>query len=161
VTALDAMTSAVDYPVYVVTTLDPSSGEPAGCLVGFATQCSIDPMRFLVCLSKANRTFRVAAEADVLVVHMLGSAQCDLAELFGSRTGDEVDKFSRCTWREGPGGAPVLDAVAAWFAGRVLDRVDVGDHVGFVVEPFEEGDHGEGPFLTFQAVRRLEPGHPA
>ena len=45
----NALASELDYPMFVVTTA--AGGAPAGCLVGFATQCSIDPPRFLVCLS--------------------------------------------------------------------------------------------------------------
>jgi flavin reductase (DIM6/NTAB) family NADH-FMN oxidoreductase RutF len=38
---------SLDYPMLVVTAA--AAGERAGCLVGFATQASIDPARFLVC----------------------------------------------------------------------------------------------------------------
>src|SRR5207248_6722269 len=31
------------------------------------------------------------------------------AALFGARTGDEVDKFTRCRWTSGPAGVPLLD----------------------------------------------------
>ena len=37
----------------------------------------------------------------------------------------------------GPEGIPVLDGVPGWFAGRVLDRLDLGDHIGLWLEPFE------------------------
>src|SRR5512146_282340 len=101
-------------------------GERAGCLVGFATQCSIDPERFIACISDKNRTFRVASEASVLVVHVVPEGADELAELFGSETGDEVDKFERCAWTPGPAGTPVLDDCGNWFAGRILNRFDVG-----------------------------------
>jgi flavin reductase (DIM6/NTAB) family NADH-FMN oxidoreductase RutF len=116
-------------------------------------------------LSKANRTFRVAQRTDVLVVHLLAAVDRAAAELFGGETGDAVDKFARCRWEAGPGGAPVLLDAAGWFAGRVLERVDLGDHVGFQLEPLPGA--GRAPvadgtgFLTFFAVRSVEPGHPA
>src|SRR3954462_2094300 len=97
----------LDYPMFIVTVA--AGGERAGCLVGFATQSSINPPRFLVCLSDKNRTFRVAKGADLLVVHLVPSDAGDIAELFGSQTGDEVDKFAQADWHEGPGGTPVLD----------------------------------------------------
>ena len=34
-----------------------ADGERDGCLIGFATQCSIKPQRFITCISKENRTF--------------------------------------------------------------------------------------------------------
>src|SRR4051812_38755411 len=97
----------LDYPMFIVTVAH--GGERAGCLVGFATQGSIDPPRFLACLSKANRTYRVARGADALAVHFVPAGADGLAELFGGQTGDEVDKFSRCRWHPGPGGVPLLD----------------------------------------------------
>ncbi len=153
------LVSALDYPMFIVTVA--AGGERAGCLVGFATQCSIDPPRFLVCLSDKNRTFAVARGADVLVVHLVPSEATALAELFGGETGDELDKFARCSWRPGPGGAPVLDDCENWFAGRVLDRMPAGDHHAFLLEPFEaSGSGGERPF-EFHRARRIEPGHEA
>ena len=149
----------LDYPMFIVTAR--AGGVNAGCLVGFATQCSIDPQRFMVCLSRKNRTYRVAVEADLLVVHFVPHDAEELAELFGGRTGDEVDKFRHADWRPGPGDAPVLSGCRNWFAGRVVDRVDLGDHVGFVLEPFEARFSGDDDALAFQAVKDIEPGHPA
>jgi flavin reductase (DIM6/NTAB) family NADH-FMN oxidoreductase RutF len=53
----------LDYPIYVVATC--SKGQFGGCKVGCASQVSIDPPRFLVCLSVENFTFTVAALARV------------------------------------------------------------------------------------------------
>lgn len=138
-----------------------ASAERAGCLVGFFTQCSIDPPRFIVCVSDKNRTFRVAREAQVMVVHLVPSHASDLAELFGAQSGDEIDKFARCRWFDGPGGAPVLADCGSWFAARILDRFRGGDHWAFVLDPFEAvSDGGERPF-NFHRAKRLEPGHGA
>jgi flavin reductase (DIM6/NTAB) family NADH-FMN oxidoreductase RutF len=135
--------------------------ERAGCLIGFATQCSIHPPRFVACISKQNRTFDVVNRADAVVVHFLGAAQRDLAELFGGETGDEVDKFEHCAWHAGPHGIPVLDDVPGWFAGHVLDRFDLGDHVGLLLEVTDASDNGGPADLGFQAVKPMEPGHEA
>ncbi|MBN1528988.1 MAG: flavin reductase family protein [Thermoleophilaceae bacterium] len=138
-----------------------AGGTRAGCLVGFATQCSIDPPRFLVCISVKNRTHRVAEGAEALVVHLVPESATELAELFGSETGDEVDKFERCDWHPGPLGIPVLDECGNWFAGRVLERLDAGDHTALLLEPFEAAsDPGEGAF-AFHRAKRMEPGHEA
>ena len=128
------LTGDLDYPMLVVTVI--AGGEGAGCLVGFATQCSIDPPRFIVCLSDKNRTTRVAAGADALAVHFLPATAIDLAELFGSETGDDVDKLARCDWHGGPEGLPILDACGRWFAGRIISRHSVGDHIAHVLAPF-------------------------
>src|SRR5262249_9389968 len=145
--------------MYVVTTA--RGDERAGCLVGFASQCSIDPVRFTVWLSKENHTYRLARPgASVLVVHLIDREQHALAERFGGETGDEVDKFAGIEWHAGPEGAPVLDDCPNWFAGRVLDIFDTGDHEAFVLEPIG-GDHSRPvDSFTYQQARDIEAGHP-
>jgi flavin reductase (DIM6/NTAB) family NADH-FMN oxidoreductase RutF len=145
--------------MYIVTVVG-ADGERDGCLIGFATQCSVKPPRFLACISKENRTFDAVRSADSIVVHVLGSAQLELAELFGGETGDEVDKFELCSWSDGPGGIPVLDDVPGWFAGRILERYDVGDHVAHLLEPTTSEDRGGALDLGFQDVKGIHPGHP-
>jgi flavin reductase (DIM6/NTAB) family NADH-FMN oxidoreductase RutF len=147
----------LDYPMFIVTATD--GVERAGCLIGFATQCSVDPQRFLVCLSERNRTFRVARAAEVLVVHLVPEDATDLAELFGSQTGDEVDKFERCAWSPGPGGTPVLDRCPNWFAGRVLERIPAGDHCALLLDPFDARTEPGDGLLSFHRARAIRPGH--
>ena len=146
--------------MFIVTAVS-AAGERAGCLIGFATQCSIHPPRFVACISKKNRTFDVVTSADCVGVHFLGKAQEELATLFGEETGDEVDKFELCEWEPGPDGLPILTGAAAWFTGRVLDRFDLGDHVGLWLEPVDVSDSEQPLDLEFQDVKDLEPGHPA
>ena len=154
-----AFVTHLQYPMYVVTAA--SGSERDGCLVGFATQCSIHPPRFLVCLSVKNRTFRIAGNAAVLAVHLVGEDQHDLAELFGGETADTVDKLARWRWHEGPEGVPILDGVDNVFVGRVLDRVDLGDHTGYVLDPIAARHHGPTEALGFQEARDIDAGHPA
>jgi flavin reductase (DIM6/NTAB) family NADH-FMN oxidoreductase RutF len=158
---VDQVLSEVDYPVFVVTTVDRRSGERAGCLVGFVTQCSIDPVRFVVCLSERNHTYRVALHSDTLAIHLLSAQREDLAELFGSTTGDEIDKFARCEWTPGPGGVPLLTGASRWFVGTVLDRPRLGDHTGFVVSPSAADINDDEAPLMFSSVQHLSPGHEA
>ena len=147
--------------MYVVTAL--VGDERDGCLVGFTTQCSIDPPRFLVCMSDKNRTTRLLehGRGDAMVVHLIPERASHIAELFGAETGDDVDKFSRCAWTPGPEGIPVLTDCPSWFVGRILERVPLGDHVGHLLEPFDgAAAAGEGWF-PFSRAKELEPGHPA
>ncbi|HZB97662.1 MAG TPA: flavin reductase family protein [Candidatus Sulfotelmatobacter sp.] len=137
--------------------------ERSGCLVAFGSQCSVHPALFLVCLSEENHTYRVAQNAQSLVVHLLSTGSADLARLFGSTTGDEVDKFTRCEWRAGPEGTPVLNACPTWFAGHVISRLTTGDHMTFVLDPFEAHVADEEELFTIGDAERLglRPGHPA
>jgi flavin reductase (DIM6/NTAB) family NADH-FMN oxidoreductase RutF len=156
--AFDQLVAGIDYPMFIVTTV--AEGTRAGCLVGFVTQASMKQPRLLVCLSKANATFRVAERAETLAVHFLGQTELELARLFGEETGDEVDKFAKCRWDDGPRGVPVLAGCKGWVAAAILDRFDCGDHVALLTEPLaaeaRRPDEGQ---LSFQQVRDMDPGH--
>jgi flavin reductase (DIM6/NTAB) family NADH-FMN oxidoreductase RutF len=161
--AFERLVATLDYPMFVVCTrADDTDGAPAGCLVGFASQTSIDPPRFLVGLSRRNHTFRIAEHATHLVVHVVSRQDRRVAELFGGQTGDRMDKFDQCDWSPGPAGMPILAGSAAWFVGRIVDRFDLGDHVGHLLEPVSGNspDHFED-WLSFSAVSDLTPGHEA
>ncbi|MEU9097891.1 flavin reductase family protein [Streptomyces sp. NPDC048361] len=160
--AMDEFLDHLDYPMYVVTAV--AGRERGGCLVGFASQCSMVPVRFMVWLSTANRTYRVARSAEVLAVHQLARAQFDLAEHFGGTTGDDVDKFAGVAWHEGPGGTVILDDVPAWFVGRVEDHVEGGDHVGFLLSPLAaasaEPPSPDAELFRLSDSEGIEAGHP-
>ncbi|MCW2967883.1 MAG: oxidoreductase [Solirubrobacteraceae bacterium] len=157
--AYDRLVGSLDSPLFVVTV---RHGETrAGCLIGFGGQVSIDPRRFLACLSDKNRTYRVAARgAEHLALHLVPPEARELAELFGGETGDDVDKFEHCAWHEGPHGLPILDACPDWFAGRVLERHVLGDHVGFLLEPVAAAFAGAGR-LHLEDALDIDPGHDA
>jgi len=154
----DALMATLDAPMAIVTTTD--GEERAGCLVGFHSQCSIEPRRYIVWLSKANHTYRVVLHADHLAVHLLTADDADLAEVFGTLSGDDVDKFSRCEWEPGPGGVPLLTRCPNRIVGRRSTMLDeVSDHVCVLVEPVEaSADAGFEP-LRLSAVDHLVPGH--
>lgn len=160
-TEFETLMGSIDYPLLVVTTRS-ATGEQSGCLVGFATQCSIDPAQFLVCLSKRNHTYRTAQRADLLVVHVLRDADKELARRFGEETGDSIDKFAEVDWTPGPGRVPVLAGVD-WFAGRIQQRFDGGDHVAHLLAVLPDGrahnvDSGQ---LGFSSAQDLDAGHDA
>ena len=152
----ERLVATLDYPLYVVTTA--VDGEPAGCLVGFGTQCSIHPPRFLACISEKNHTFLLARKASVLAVHFIEERNRDIAEIFGGATGDEVDKFARVRWHPADG-VPILDDCERWFAGSVLERIPFGDHVGFLLAPIDTAEHAHSEQLTYQHARDIKPGH--
>jgi flavin reductase (DIM6/NTAB) family NADH-FMN oxidoreductase RutF len=66
-----------------------------------------------------------------------------------------------------PGGQPIWPCISSgdsigWFAGRILDQFDVGDHLGFLLEPV--AGHAPERFdelVTFSDVRDVEAGHEA
>lgn len=170
VEAFDGLVARMDPAMIVVTVAaEGAGGEVGGCLVGFHSQSSIDPRRYVVWLSVQNRTYRLASELATthLAIHLLSASDRDLAERFGGSTGDDadVDKLGGLPWSPGPGGAPLLDALSERFVGRILERVRIagGDHVAFVLEPIlaEARAGAAEPPLRLGRASEIDPGHPA
>lgn len=153
IAAFHDLVADLDYPMVVVT------APGAGCLVGFSTQCSIHPPRYLAFVSKKNHTHGVAMAAEALAVHVLDERDRRIAEIFGQLSGDEVDKLALVAWTAGPEGVPIIDDVAGWFVGRVVGHVDGGDHTGFVLEPIAAAKRHDVVQLGYQDVQDLDPGH--
>jgi flavin reductase (DIM6/NTAB) family NADH-FMN oxidoreductase RutF len=137
----------------------------AGCLVGFHSPCGIEPPRYAVWISKANHTYRIGVFAERFAVHFLHRGDLDLAALFATTSGDDVDKFARCAWTAGPDGVPLLDGSTDRFVGRRLALLDAGaDHVCVVLEPVSV-DHAPSPAAGTSWLRAgdadgLTAGHP-
>ena len=129
--------------------------------MGFTTQASIDPPRFIACLSHKNRTFREGKDAPALGVHAVPADAEDLAAALrrrDRRPHGQVRAHRRGV--KGPLGVPILDRCENWFVGRVLGRVDAGDHDAFLLEPIDASS-GDGEEFTFHRAKRIDPGHEA
>ncbi len=146
--------------VVVTTALGGAAG---GCLVGFHGQVSIDPRRYAVWLSRANRTYRLAMFAGHLGVHFPSRApgEAAVARLFGSVTGDDDDKLARVEHFLSRQGVPVLEAIENRMVMRRVALLDHGgDHVCFVGEPVEVSAPRPQRPLRLSEVSDVEPGHP-
>ena len=136
------------------------AGERAGCLVGFHAQSAIDPKRYCIWLSKSNHTYRVALRSTHLTVHFLTADDLDVAERFGTLTGEDTDKFEGLVVRHGPDGVPLLERCPHRLTLRRVVLVDEGgDHVCLAAECLEA--EAPGPFapLRLSRVTHLVPGH--
>ena len=161
--AFDRIMANVDPAMVIVTTV--SAEHRSGCLVGFHSQAGMEPDALAVWLSEANHTFRVAATADVFAVHFLRldhPGDRRLAELFGTTSGDDIDKFTRCEWTPGPDGVPILTGCLSWIVGRKHALLQTSaDHACLVLDPIECHDGGQFSPLRLSSVQDLEPGHDA
>lgn len=155
-----ALMGQLDPAMVVVTTVN--ERERAGCLVGFHSQAGIAPTSLAVWISKANHTFRVATVARVFAVHFLARDDIELAELFGTLSGDDLDKFERCSWHPGLDGVPVLDDCGQHVIGRKSALLETAtDHVCLILEPVSAEYGGEFTPLRLSQVAHLRPGHEA
>lgn len=156
----DQLMTALDPPMVIVTAAH--THEHGGCLVGFHAQSGLEPGNITVWLSKANHTFRVAVFAEHLAVHFLTADDLELATAFGTRSGDDVDKFADRSWQRGPGGVPLLDECPNRIVGHKMALLDTrSDHVCVVLDPIETQHRSPFRPLRLSDVVHLRAGHEA
>lgn len=137
-------------------------GRRSGCLVGFHSQCGIDPEKYCVWVSKANHTYEIATNATHLGVHFLSKDHLAIARHFGSLTGDEVDKFEGVPYEIESGGAPVLVKLPHRMLLRVQSvHVDDSDHAAIVGEVVELHQGKDFEPLRLSSALSIDAGHPA
>lgn len=83
------------------------------------------------CVSVANATARAVRRARFVGAHQLAEDQSELASLFGEQSG------------------------------RIVDRFDLGDHTGLLLEPVGGGRRRDARPLMFRQVDHFDAGHPA
>jgi flavin reductase (DIM6/NTAB) family NADH-FMN oxidoreductase RutF len=156
--AFDTLMAAADPPLIVLTTA--VENERAGCLVGFHAQSSISPQRYCVWLSKANHTYRVGLRAARFAAHFLTDEDFEIAERFGTLSGEETDKFAGVAVDLDPNGVPLLRACPNRMS---LERIalldDGGDHVCITTRVSSADTTGDFVPLRVSSATHLEPGH--
>ena len=107
-----------------------------GTLVGLTANSfnsvSLAPPLVLWSLARSAGSMPAFERGSHYAVNILAASQHALAERFASKT--VADRFADLTFREGSGGAPVLEGAAAVFECFNRSRYEEGDHVIFVGE---------------------------
>ncbi len=156
--AFGTLVASADPPLIVVTTS--AEGEQAGCLVGFHAQSSISPQHYCVWLSKANHTYRVSLRAAHFAVHFLTTQDLDLAERFGTVSGEETDKFAGLDVDVDEHGVPLLRAAPNRMRLERIAVLDDGsDHVCLTTRVVSAETAGDFVPLRVSAATHLDPGH--
>lgn len=106
-----------------------------GSLVGLTANSfnsvSLSPPLVLWSLARQAGSLPVFSRGSHYAINILAADQKDLAQRFATR---DIDRFAGLRFRDGAGGAPVLDGVAAWFECANRSQYEEGDHVIFVGE---------------------------
>jgi flavin reductase (DIM6/NTAB) family NADH-FMN oxidoreductase RutF len=155
----DWLVARMDGAMLIVTTTH--AGEADGCLVGFHSQCGIDPPLYAVWLSVLNRTYRLGRHARALGIHVVDRRDHDLADLFGGTTGDKVDKLAACAWTAGQDGVPLLDRCPNRFVLQAPALLETdADHVCFVGTPVDAARSDRLEPLRLSDAVDITAGHP-
>ena len=135
--------------VTVITARD-ANGVPVGLTANSFNSVSLAPPLVLWSLARSAGSMPAFERGSHYAINILAATQHALAARFASKT---VDRFADLPFREGVGGAPILEGSAAVFECFNRSQYEVGDHVIFVGE-VERCEHHEGvPPLIFHGGR--------
>jgi flavin reductase (DIM6/NTAB) family NADH-FMN oxidoreductase RutF len=114
-----------------VVTVRSADGELVGLTANSFNSVSLDPPLVLWSLAQRAGSMPVFTRGSHYAINILAADQKELAQRFAMR---DIDRFAGVAWREGAGGAPVLDGAVAVFECANRSRYEEGDHVIFVGE---------------------------
>jgi flavin reductase (DIM6/NTAB) family NADH-FMN oxidoreductase RutF len=108
-----------------------ASGAPVGLTANSFNSVSLRPPLVLWSLARSAGSMPAFERGSHYAINILAADQHALAERFA---GKSVDRFEGLAFREGAGGAPILEGSAAVFECFNRSRYEEGDHVIFVGE---------------------------
>ena len=125
--------------VTIVTARD-ASGACVGLTANSFNSVSMAPPLVLWSLSQRAGSLPAFTRGSHYVINILAAEQHALAERFASKV---ADRFAGVAFRDGVGGAPILEGAAAVFECFNRSRYEEGDHIIFVGE-VERCEHRVG-----------------
>ncbi|MDH5541056.1 MAG: flavin reductase family protein [Rhizobacter sp.] len=125
--------------VTIVTSRD-AIGQRVGLTANSFNSVSLNPPLVLWSLSRSAGSMPAFTRGSHYAINILAADQRTLAERFADKS---ADRFAGVSFREGSGGAPILDGACAVFECFNRSQYDEGDHVIFVGE-VERCEHREG-----------------
>jgi flavin reductase (DIM6/NTAB) family NADH-FMN oxidoreductase RutF len=108
-----------------------ADGEPVGLTANSFNSVSLSPPLVLWSLSRSAGSMPAFERGSHYAINILTAEQHTLAARFASKA---VDRFKDLAFREGAGGAPIIEGAAAVFECFNRSRYEEGDHVIFVGE---------------------------
>lgn len=114
-----------------IVTVRSADGGLVGLTANSFNSVSLDPPLVLWSLARRAGSMPIFERGTHYAINILAADQMTLAQRFAMR---DIDRFAGVPWREGAGGAPVLDGVVASFECANRSRYEEGDHVIFVGE---------------------------
>lgn len=108
-----------------------ADGEPVGLTANSFNSVSLAPPLVLWSLARSAGSMPAFERGSHYAINILAAEQHALAVRFASKA---VDRFKDLAFREGAGGAPIIEGAAAVFECFNRSRYEEGDHVIFVGE---------------------------
>lgn len=128
----------IGYGLYVLTA---KTEKLNGCIINTLQQVTSNPQRISITVNKDNYTTKMIEQTGKFNVSILDiSAKFDVFERFGFSSGKDVNKFDSFNdYKFANNGIPYITKYTNSYIGaKVVDKLDVGTHIIFIVDIEEE-----------------------
>lgn len=140
--------------LYVVGCYEEKTGREVGCIADAVMQVSAAPMRIAVSLESNIYTTKCVKETGELSLSVLRKdTAAGLIPEFGFKSSKNTDKWNIAPFYK-DGKLPLLKDCIAAITSKVVDEIDIGDHIIFVCEVEKAKIVKEGEPLTYAEYRR-------
>jgi ferric-chelate reductase [NAD(P)H] len=145
-----AVLKNLSYGLYVMTSL--YKDQMNGQIVNSVNQVTSKPVRLAVTVNKKNLTHDFIQESKLFGISILNeTTPMSFFELFGFRSGREVDKLSQVRHRKGVTGCPVVhENTLSFVEAVVFKEIDLGSHTIFIGNAVNSEVLGNGNSLTYK-----------
>ena len=135
-----------------------NEGKLSACLINSVLQ--VAGGKIAVSVSKDNFTCgQIEASGLFTVALLTQDVQGQVLKDFGFRTSAQLNKFTSWAYVKDKKGVPSLTQdIAARFACRVSDRIDLNTHILFIGTVYEAEVRSEAPVLTTEYYKTVKEG---
>ncbi len=148
----------LSYGLYIVTSQN--DGKLNGQIINTAIQVTSDPPRVAVIINKSNLTHEYITKSLTFAISVLEeSAPMTFIGLFGFRSGRDIDKLSKASYKTAVTGCPlVTDYALSILEAKVIDQVDLGTHTIFIGDIVSSEVLRDGTPMTYQYYHQTLKG---
>ncbi len=146
----------LSYGVYLCTAWE--DGRPVGCVANSAMQITAEPATIAVSINRVNNTHKCIEDTGYFALCVLGEhCEPSLIGRFGFMSSKTVDKFAGVNYRV-RGKMPVPDESIAWFACKVIDRMETETHTVFLGEVVDADELKKDAPMTYAYYHKVLKG---
>ena len=129
-----------------------------GCIVNTVAQVASDPTRLAISVQKHTLTGEnVAATGNLNLSVLTEDVPFDVIQRFGMQSGRDVDKLAGfdSVKRSQNGLLYLTEYANAMFSCKVIQTIDLEDHLMFLAEVTESKALGSAPSCTYEHYHRV------
>ncbi len=137
----------LEYGVYIVTMGRGQSGN--ALTASWLTQVSSEPPMIALAVKSSHQSAQLIADTGNFVVNLIAEGQEEFAKTFYGPAESGYKKLDGATVTDSPASSsPVLSGAAGYLDCKVVNKLEVGNHVLFIAEVSAASLDSDGSILT-------------